>query len=325
MRRSAVLELVRASIDSILDSIPIVSPSGTGRFARIDWDNRDRLRGPQAGEEVLVILGRDFPPEGDDCDARLAVAAYNLGWRRLLVYGLKGQRFHGCGFGPQTKGTHVDLYGSSGDYVASGTDGMEIRVHNNGQDQVAQIMKTGRLVVYGDVGQAFMYGAKGGEVYVMGNAAGRPLINAVGRPRVVINGTCLDFLAESFMAGDPHQGGGFVVLNGIEFDDQGRAREQPSPYPGSNLFSLASGGAIFVRDPHNVIVPEQLNGGEFAEFTDKDWGLILPYLQVNEKLFGISIDQDLLTVDGEQRPPGEVYRKVRAVRLAVLAKTEVPE
>ena len=47
-----------------------------------------------------------------------------------------------------------------------------------------------------------MYGAKGGSVYVLGNAAGRPLINSVGRPRVVINGTCLDFLAESFMAGD---------------------------------------------------------------------------------------------------------------------------
>ncbi len=66
------------------------------------------------------------------------------------------------------------------------------------------------MVIYGDVGQTFLYGAKGGEIYVMGNAAGRPLINSVGKPRVVINGTCLDFLGESFMAGDPHNGGGFV-------------------------------------------------------------------------------------------------------------------
>ncbi len=73
-------------------------------------------------------------------------------------------------------------------------------VHNNGQDQLAQILKEGRLVVHGDVGQTFLYGAKGGEAYVLGNAAGRPLINAVGKPRVVINGTCLDYLAESFMA-----------------------------------------------------------------------------------------------------------------------------
>ena len=72
--------------------------------------------------------------------------------------------------------------------------------------------KAGKLVVYGDVGQTFMYGAKGGEVYVMGNAAGRPLINAVGRPRVVINGTALDFLAESFMAGTPLEGGGSGLI-----------------------------------------------------------------------------------------------------------------
>jgi glutamate synthase domain-containing protein 3 len=138
-------------------------------------------------------------------------------------------------------------------------DGLEIYVHDNAQDQVGQIIKSGKLVIYGDVGQTFMYGAKGGEVYVMGNAAGRPLINAVGKPRVVVNGTCLDFLAESFMAGDPHKGGGFVILNGIEFDYQGNIKELESPYPGSNLFSLASGGAIFVRDPHHKLVTEQLN------------------------------------------------------------------
>ncbi len=67
-----------------------------------------------------------------------------------------------------------------------------------------------------------MYGAKGGEVFILGNAAGRPLINAVGRPKVVINGTCLDYMAESFMAGDPLNGGGFVILNGIDFDDDGK-------------------------------------------------------------------------------------------------------
>ena len=78
-------------------------------------------------------------------------------------------------------------------------------------------------MIYGDVGQTFLYGAKGGEVYVLGNAAGRPMINAVGRPRVVINGTALDFLAESFMAGNPLEGGGFAVVNGLRFDDFGNA------------------------------------------------------------------------------------------------------
>jgi len=325
MRRSVVLQLVRSSLERIFDRIPPMAAKGSSRFARIDWDTRNDLRAPESSEEVLVVCARDFPPEGDDCDSRLAVRACELEWKRFIVYGLKGQRFHGCGLGPRTEGVRFDLYGSSGDYAASGIDGMEMRVHDNGQDQLGQIMKRGRLVVYGDVGQTFMYGAKGGEVHVMGNAAGRPLINAVGRPRVVINGTCLDFLAESFMAGDPHNGGGFVVLNGIEFDDNGRVREQATPYPGSNLFSLASGGAIFIRDPHGSLVDEQLNGGEFTEFSDEDWDLILPYLRTNEELFGISIERDLLTVGGELRSPGDVYRTVRAVELAVLAKQGVPE
>jgi glutamate synthase domain-containing protein 3 len=216
----------------------------------------------------------------------------------------------------------IDAYGSTGDYLASGIDGMTLQIHGNAQDQLGQIMKRGKLVIHGDVGQTFMYGAKGGEVYILGNAAGRPLINAVGRPRVVINGTALDFLAESFMAGDPFAGGGFVVVNGLEYDARGRVRSQATPYPGSNLFSLASGGAIYIRDPYNQLVDEQLNGGELAPLSDADWNLILPYLQENERLFDISIDKDLLTVDGEVKPPAEVYRKVRPVKLAILTKVE---
>ena len=49
------------------------------------------------------------------------------------------------------------------------------------------------------------------------------------------------------MAGDPLNGGGFVVVNGIRFNDEGEIRELETPYPGGNLYSLASGGAIYVR------------------------------------------------------------------------------
>jgi hypothetical protein len=133
----------------------------------------------------------------------------------------------------------------------------------------------------------------------------------VGKPRVVINGTALDYLAESFMAGDPLNGGGFVVLNGIGFDDNdGSIKEYDSPYPGSNIFSLASGGAIYVRDPRQKLVEEQLNGGEFAKISEGDWKLIQPYLAENEKLFGITIER-LLTVNGKKLEPSDVYRKIR--------------
>jgi glutamate synthase domain-containing protein 3 len=169
-----------------------------------------------------------------------------------------------------------------------------------------------------------MYGAKGGSVYVLGNAAGRPLINAVGKPKVVINGTCLDFLAESFMAGDPHNGGGFVILNGVKFDNDGKLVALSQPYPGSNLFSLASGGAIFVRDPNRTLVDQQLNGGFFAKVTDEDWELMLPYLEENEQLFGITIEQ-LLTVNNERREPIEVYRKVVPASAAAAVSEETDD
>jgi glutamate synthase domain-containing protein 3 len=219
----------------------------------------------------------------------------------------------------------IDTYGSSGDYLGSGIDGLSIYVHGNAQDQLGQIMKSGKMVIYGDTGQTFLYGAKGGDVYVMGNAAGRPLINAVGRPRVVINGTCLDYLAESFMAGDPLKGGGFVILNGVEFDDDGTVRPQPTPYPGSNLFSLASGGAIYVRDPYELVDEQQLNGGEVVPIEERDWDLILPYLEENEELFGVSVEKDLLIVDGEQKDPFSVYRKVRPQRAETVAKDGLEE
>jgi glutamate synthase domain-containing protein 1/glutamate synthase domain-containing protein 3 len=317
-RRSTVLQVVEETLFRLFDSCPLCGDAGEGIYRRITWDNRGKLAPPQPGEQVLVIDAEKFPPEGEHCDSVYLRNAYHAGWRRFIVCRLRGQRFTGVGLGPGTDGVRIDTYGSSGDYLASGMDGEQIFVHGNAQDQVGQIAKRGKLVVFGDVGQTFMYGAKGGEAYVLGNGAGRPLINAVGRPRVVINGTCLDFLAESFMAGDPLDGGGFVVLNGVEFDSRGRVVPQPVPYPGSNLFSLASGGAIYIRDPHRKVVESQLNGGAFSALTDNDWRLIRPYLEENERIFGIAVDQ-LLTVGGQIEKPSDVYRKISAVKLAVLA------
>lgn len=319
-----ITEMVTQALERIFQGVSLLN-GASGKFARVDFHTRHNLRPPEKGEEVLVVEATDFPPEGDECDARLICMAYEMGWRRFIGYGYRGQRFLGCGLGPNTHGVRIDAYGSTGDYLGSGIDGMEIYVHGNGQDQLGQILKNGKLVVYGDVGQTFMYGAKGGEAYILGNAAGRPLINAVGRPRVVINGTALDFLAESFMAGDPHRGGGFVVVNGLSVDSQGRVKAQATPYPGSNLFSLASGGAVYIRDPHRQLVEDQLNGGEFAEFTEEDWELILPYLEENQRLFGISIEEHILKVDDQRRPPGEVYRTIKPKRHSVLKSAGLDE
>jgi glutamate synthase domain-containing protein 1 len=308
--------LLEEALNALFDAVPLMGEA-SGAFARLTYAERAQLRPPAREKQTLVVDATGFPPEGDEALSRWIVKAYQCGWRSFIVYRCCGQRFIGCGLGPRSHGARLDIYGSSGDYLASGLDGAEVFVHNAGQDQLGQIFHDGKLVVYGDVGQTFFYGAKGGCAYILGNAAGRPLINAVGCPRVIINGTALDYLAESFMAGDPLKGGGFVVLNGIALDEDGQLRELETPYPGSNLLSLASGGAIYVRDPHQILDDDQLNGGCYDELTEADWALILPYLQENEKLFGIRV-VDLLTVDGVTRAPGQVYRKVRPLKTRVL-------
>ena len=290
-------------------------------FHYTDWEKKDSLSPPKSKQEVLVINCEKFPPEGRESISRFIVEAYQIGWKNFITFNWRGQRFCGCGLGSGSNDVRIDVYGSSGDYLGSGLDGAEIVVHESAQDQVAQIMKSGKLVIYGDVGQTFMYGAKGGEVYVLGNAAGRPLINAVGAPRVIINGTCLDYLAESFMAGNPLEGGGFVILNGLKLNEKGEIVESETPYPGGNLFSLASGGAIYIRDPFLKVEEGQLNGGRFVELTKRDWELILPYLKENERLFNIPLKR-LLTVDDELLSFNQAYRKIEAMELKVLSQTQ---
>lgn len=324
-KRARILEVANNALVSVFESVNSITLGGGSKYARIDWETRDAVRAPVGSEEVLIVNGHDFPPEGDECDARVVDAAYVLGWKRFICCGYVGQRFLGCGLGSESYDCVIDAYGSTGDYLASGLDGATMVVHGNAQDQLAQVMKEGKLVVHGDVGQTFMYGAKGGDVFVKGNAAGRPLINAVGRPKAVINGTCLDFLAESFMAGDPLNGGGFVILNGIRVDAQGNVIDLDTPYAGSNLFSLASGGAIYVRDPKGQLDNEQLNGGQYFELSDADWKLIRPYLEENERLFDIAVSR-LLTVDGKALDPKSVYRKVApASKKAASVAADVPD
>ncbi|MGP8070952.1 MAG: hypothetical protein ACLP5V_13795 [Candidatus Bathyarchaeia archaeon] len=307
---------VESSLFSILRGFPDISAEDGSGWVLADYATKTGFRTPRAGEEVLVLDASEFHAEGDDSASSAVVAAYKLGWKHVVSFDWRGQRFCGAGLGARSEGFRLDVFGNPGDYLGSGLDGAEIYVHSAAQDQVAQIMKSGKLVIYGDVGQTFMYAAKGGEVYVLGNAAGRPLINAVGRPRVVINGTCLDYLAESFMAGDPLNGGGFVVVNGIGYDS-GRIRELEVPYPGGNLFSLASGGAVYIRDPASKVGVDQLNGGQLGKMSQEDWQLILPYLLENQELFGVKVE-DLLRTVAQPDEPERVYRKIEAIPLKAL-------
>lgn len=316
MKRSCLLALLSKSFSELMEKIgQDPGPS----FAYLSLKSPKPVSNTVG--ETLVINATGFPAEGEQSLALEIVGMYKKGFRKMIVYNCQGQRFIGNGLGPKTESLQIDVYGSSGDYLGSGIDGATITVHASGQDQLAQIMNEGTLVVHGDVGQTFMYAAKGGSAFVRGNAAGRPLINAVGKPRVVINGTCLDYLAESFMAGNPLKDGGFVVINGLRTDEDGEVQELETPYPGNNLFSLASGGAIYLRDPGKKITEEQLNGGEFTEMTLQDWELLLPYLKQNEKLFQISVNR-LLEYMGKESAFNQIYRKIVPSHVRVLQAEE---
>jgi hypothetical protein len=111
----------------------------------------------------------------------------------------------------------------------------------------------------------------------------------------------------------------------VRFNRRGQVEDLETPYPGANLFSMASGGAIYVRDPSGKLVPDELNGGEFVEMTDADWDLIHPYLLTNERHFGISVEGDLLRVGEARKRPQEVYRKVQPRKAKDVAAQEPSE
>jgi hypothetical protein len=139
------------------------------------------------------------------------------------------------------------------------------------------------------------------------------LINAVGSATAVVNGSCKDYMGESFMAAN-----GLIILNGIRFE-KGIISEQETPYHGGNLFPLAAAGAIYLRDPRRTVGDDQLNGAEILNISSEDWKRIVPFLEENERLFGIRVE-DLLNVGGIRGRPEEVYRKVVPVEVAALMK-----
>jgi len=314
-RRTFQIAAIEQSIQEILDSVPPPGKKNKRGMIRLDGSSAWESPLPEPGQpsDTMVIDARKFPNDGPEAVSRVIAITYSKGWRNFIVYRCRGDRFIGCGLGPKTDDVRIDVYGSSGDYLGSGLDGARMYVHGDAQDQVGQILKAGKIVIFGNVGQTFLYGAKGGEAFIMGSAAGRPLINAVGRIRAIINGTCLDYCAESFMAGE-QTGGGFVIINGLTYDARGEVIGLAMKYPGNNLFSMASGGACYLNDPYKTVTENQLNGAEFLSFRREDWNTILPYLQENERLFGINVRHDLLMVDGVLKWPEEVFRKIIASR-----------
>jgi len=313
--RGDLVPLFEETLYYFFNSMHLINSDVNGNYSLIDWQSRNRLRGPINQGQTLVIDAFDFHPEGDEGTCQFLDRALKLGWRKIIAFNFRGQRNFGAGLVARDR-VRIDVYGRAGDCLAAFADGPEFYVHGSAQDSVAYCLSSGKLVIYGDVGKAFEYGAKGGVSYILGDLIDRPLINAVGSAIAVINGSCKDYMGESFMAAT-----GFAILNGIEFDEHGKVVEQGTPYHGGNLFPLAATGAIYLRDPRKTVGDDQLNGSRLTDISNEDWNRILPYLEENERLFGIKVE-DLLAVDGTAGGPEEVYRKVVPDEVAALSRYE---
>ncbi|MFQ6124533.1 MAG: glutamate synthase [Candidatus Heimdallarchaeota archaeon] len=314
-KRNDVVNLIENGLYNIFRSVPPIETALNSQYCLINWETRNKLRRPSITNQILVIDVVDFEPQGDNGTCQFLNKAHDLGWRNFIAYNFRGHRNFGAGLVTRKK-VKIDIYGRVGDCLAAFADGPEFYVHESAQDSVAYCFKSGKLVIYGDAGKAFEYGAKGGVTFILGDLIDRPLINAVGSATAVINGSCKDYMGESCMAAH-----GFTILNGIRFNDAGELVEQETPYHGGNLWPLAAASAVYLRDPRRSVREDQLNGGKLVPLSADDWDRMMPLLQENESLFGIRV-QDLLTVDGVLRSPQEVYRKVVPIEIVALTKYE---
>jgi glutamate synthase domain-containing protein 1/glutamate synthase domain-containing protein 3 len=321
-RRYDVGEKARTDITSLVEgklfdtfSSSQSASDAKGKYALIRFRDRNNLQSPAHPDQSLLIDVSDFAPEGSQGLCELTENACKLGWKNIVAYNFRGQRDFGAGLITRDR-VRIDVYGRVGDCLAAFADGPEFYVHESAQDSVAYCFRSGKLVVFGDAGKAFEYGAKGGVTFVLGDLIDRPLINSVGSTTAVVNGSCKDYMGESCMAAR-----GLTIVNGVMFNEHGKLLEQETPYPGGNLFPLAAASVVYLRDPRKTVGEDQLNGGRIDTISDEDWEKMLPLLEENEKLFGIKVE-DLLTVDSVLKTPECIYRKVVPVEVAALAKYE---
>ncbi len=93
-KRSSMLQIVRENLTALFTTSPRINANGSSLYRHIDWSTRDALRPPQEPEKILVLNAREFPPEGDACDARLICAAYKMGWRQFHLLRIQGSALY---------------------------------------------------------------------------------------------------------------------------------------------------------------------------------------------------------------------------------------
>jgi glutamate synthase domain-containing protein 3 len=136
-------------------------------------------------------------------------AKVDAGCREIVLNDICGQRYIGCGLGPEV---HITINGVPGNDLAMFMGGARLVVNANAQDCVANTMDSGEIVIHGRSGDTLGHGMRGGEIYVRDGVGTRVGIHMKSfedkKPVVVIGGCAGNFLGE-YMAG------GILIVLGL--------------------------------------------------------------------------------------------------------------
>jgi len=123
--------------DATVRRQPASGQPGEGSFRRLNWDSRATIVARRRARKSWSSTQRSSA-EGDDCDAIYLRRAFQAGWRRFI-----GLPFAAASASPAWDWAPARWLAhrylrSSGDYLASGMDGEEIRVHGNARIKSAR-------------------------------------------------------------------------------------------------------------------------------------------------------------------------------------------
>lgn len=169
-------------------------------------------------------------------------AAVTGGANRIELENVAGQRYigtnlHGAASPDDLARLEIEITGTPGNDLGAFLDGPTITVRGNVMDGAGNTMNRGRIVAHGRAGDITGFSARGGEIFIKGNAGYRAGIHMKEfesmRPVMVIGGTAQDFLGE-YMAG------GVVIVLGLTL-------KQGESHYASHVGTGMHGGVIYIR------------------------------------------------------------------------------
>lgn len=181
-------------------------------------------------------------------------SAVDAGESEIVLTHVNGQRYIASAL---PGGAHITIHGVPGNdlgcYMAGGT----VEVLDSAQDQIANTMSEGLIVVHGHCGDAAGYAMRGGSLYIRDDVGWRCGIHMKEyahdtRPLIVIGGDAGSFLGE-YMAG------GIILLMGS---------------PDNYLASGMHGGVIYLRGGidntlvSSALIQEECDATDLATIAD---------------------------------------------------------